>query len=383
MVEKNHTSNNFEQKYNETEKVYVPRTPELLDKFRHESVKRIIQPYLSAPSEPFSLRLRDTEKSGAHKYDATLKTTGKIIEAGKSREEYAGTITDNRFDYYTIDTLPTVRKRRVSPQQKIDIDFFDDGGQWVESEDPVAWNSFLDQHGYRTDDFIDMTGHVPDNELRAHALYRHEHGGHDAFRPYRPFDTDVALDAILPYVKNRVQLSRHRLPVVRMYGRSGSGKSHHLARLRKDLKAAGVSSHLISTDDYNIGMKRLISQNENRMPDNFDHMDVYDIARAREDILALLGGQSIRQYVFDWHTSEPKYQRTVESPDSGVIFVEGIWARSDAFDFADVSLNVDTPLATSLGQRIARDTRERREFADPERSMSYYLEYAEPEYRAI
>lgn len=373
----------FEQNYDETEKVYVPRIPELLDKFRSQAAKRIIQPYLSAPSEPFSLRLRNTEKADTHKFDATLKTSGTIVEAGKSRDEYTGKLTENRFAYYNTDELPTVRKTRVSPLEKIDIDFFDDGEAWVESEDPEAWNRFLDHYSYHADDFIDLTGQVPDNELRAHALYRREHGGRDAFRPYRPFDTDIALEAILPYATSRVQLSRHRLPVVRVFGRSGSGKSYHLAKLRKNLKEAGVSSHLVSTDDYNIGMKQLIEQNKGRIPENFDHMEAYDIIRARKDVHELLDGRPIRQYAFDWQTSEPKYQRTLESPDNGVIFVEGIWARHEAFDFADVSLDVDTPLATSLGQRIVRDAAERREFAEPERSMSYYLEYAEPEYRGL
>lgn len=383
MSEKIPTQNIFDQIYNETEKVYVPRTPELLDKFRSIAPKRILQPYLSDTTEPYSLRLRSTTKSGTKKYDATLKTAGQITAAGKSRSEFTGGLSDERFNYYTAGDLPTVRKTRVLPMESIDIDFFDDGDTWVESENPEAWTRFLDHHRFDTDDFVDMTGHAPDNELRAHVLYRREHGGRNAFATYRPFDTDIALDAILPYAKSRIQLSRGRLTVVRITGRSGSGKSHHLSVLREELKSHDVDSYVISIDDYNIGMKKLLATNNGEYPRDFDLQNVYDIEQARTDLQELLAGRAIRQYAFDWRTSEPRYLRTVDAPGDGtVLFLEGIWARHDAFERADITLDIDTPLATSLGQRITRDMRERAEFAEPEKSMHYYLEHAEPAYRA-
>lgn len=365
---------------NETEKVYVPRRPELLDTFRHESGKRIIQPYLSDPSEPYSLRLRATEKAGTLKFDTTLKSAGEIVADGKSRDEYTAVVSESRFGYYTTDELPTVYKKRVSPLDKIDIDFFDDGDAWIESEDPAAWNLFLDRHGLSDSDFEDMTGRVPDNETRAHELYRRMHEGRSAFRPYQPFDVDLALEGILQATTKH---SRSRLPVVRLYGRSGSGKSRYLSDLRKGLEAHNVPSAVISTDDYNIGTTALTRINGGEHPTNFDTADVYDLGAAWADALRWLHGIPIVERKFDFATSEPKYGEQLAAPADGtVLFIEGLWARHPNFDAADVTYDVATPLATSLGQRITRDTKDRPEFADPSKNLAYYLEHAEPTYRA-
>lgn len=246
MVERINSTKVIDQIYNETEKTYRPRSEQLLERFRSETGKQITQPYLSDPSEPFSLRLRRTITSdGSAKLETTLKSAGEIVADGRSRAEYPGSITTERFDYYTASELPTVRKRRISPLEAIDIDFFESGDVHVESEDPAAWNRFLDHFELRADEFDDVTGLVPDNELLAHINYRRDHGGRSAFSAYRPFDTDIALEAILPYAKSAIQLSRKPLPIVRVYGRSGSGKSHYLATLREKLAAHNVSSAVL------------------------------------------------------------------------------------------------------------------------------------------
>ena len=385
MVEGINNNKNIDQLYNETEKTYRPRSEQLLERFRNEVGKQITQPYLSDPSEPFSLRLRHTTKpDGSTKLETTLKSAGEIVADGKSRAEYSGDITQARFDYYTTDTaLPTVRKRRVSPLEAIDIDFFEGGDVHVESEDPQAWNRFLDHTGLHADEFEDVTSLVPDNELLAHINYRREHGGQSAFAPYRPFDTDIALEAILPCAKSAIQLSRTDVPVVRVYGRSGSGKSHYLATLREKLSAHDVASTVLSTDDYNRGMKALTEMNGGMHPIDFDTSSVYDLEAAHADVLRLLDGETIQKRTIDYTTSEPTSGGELALPQrGGVLFVEGIWARHENFDLADLTFDVGTPIATSIGQRITRDLVARPEFADPSSNLRYYLEHAEPAYRS-
>jgi len=385
MVERLTSKNDFDQKHNETEKTYLPRRAQLLDRFRDHAAKTIQQPYLSHPSEDYSLRLRHTTSaSKPDKIDATLKSRGEIVEAGLSRDEFTAAIAMSRYRYYDRN-LPVVRKQRSSPLEAIDIDYYADGYTHVESEDPAAWRRFLDEFDLADADFEHVTGEVfTDNEWRAHQQYRREHGGREAFSPHREFETDIARETILQYAKSRVNISRGRIPVVRLYGRSGSGKSHQLDLLRAGLSAHDVQSAIISTDDYNVGTTELTRQNGGVHPTNFDHAGVYDLAAVSRDTARLLNGESIRDRRFDFATSEPVYgDERVAPPDNTVLFVEGLWARHDTFDFADLTFEVDTPLATAIGRRITRDLIDRPEFADPSSNLGYYLECAEPEYRGI
>lgn len=382
MAEKLSRTNSIEQNYNETEKTYVPRNPEILRQFLAQSAKTIEQPYLSHPSEPYSLRLRHTTSAKGEKIDATLKSRGEIVDDGLSRSEFTAPINRERYEYYTAEDLPTVRKTRSSPLESIDIDFYPDGYSHVESEDPAAWQRFLDEYALNQEDFIDVTGEIfTDNEWRAHHAYRQEHGGREAFAPHREFETDIAIDAILQYAKSSTQLSRGRLPVVRLYGRSGSGKSHLLDQLRAGLTEHGVSTAVLSTDDYNIGMSRLAQLHGGERPKNLDAADIYDLSGAQADMQHWLNGEPIRARGFDYETNEPVISSEIDAPANGVVFVEGLWARDQRFDMADLTFEIQTPVATAIGQRITRDLAARPEFADPEKNLGYYLEHAEPTYR--
>mgnify|MGYP001123705125 CR=1 FL=1 len=382
MVEKIHTTNSIEQKYNETEKTYLPRRDHILDRFRDHTVKTIQQPYLSHPSEDYSLRLRHTTSQKGTRIDATLKSRGEVVEAGLSRDEFTAPIAINRYTYYN-DNLPAVHKQRSSPLESIDIDFYTDGYTHVESEDPVAWRRFLDEFNLSDADFEDVTGEVfTDNEWRAHQQYRREHGGREALSPQREFESEIALEAILHYAKSRVRVSRGRLPVVRLYGRSGSGKSHQLDLLRDGLREHSVESEVISTDDYNIGIAEITRQSADVPPTNFDHEDVYDLSTAHDDAMKLLAGKPVRDRRYNFTTSEPVFYGERAAPkDGSVLFVEGLWARHSTFDFADLTFEVPTPLATSIGRRITRDLVARPVFANPADNLGYYLEHAEPAYR--
>lgn len=383
MTEKLSVSKNIEQKYNETEKTYVPRDPALLDQFLDYTAKAIQQPYLSHPSEQFSLRLRHTGSEKGVKIDTTLKSRGEIVANGLSRDEFTAPITLDRYGYYRDFDLPTVRKRRSSPLEAIDIDFYAGGYRHIESEDPAAWNRFLDEYGFSQDDFEDVTGEVfTDNEWRAHQSYRREHGGHEALMPYREFETEVALDSILQYAKSRLQISRARIPVVRIYGRSGSGKSYQLDQLRARLAEQGVTTSVISTDDYNVGMTEMTRRNGGEYPTDFEDASIYNLPAVQEDVANWLRGDPIRERTFDFGTSEPVIGGHLPAPQNGsVLFIEGLWARHSAFDHADLSFEVETPMATCIGRRILRDMVSRPEFT-PEANLGYYVEHVEPSYRA-
>lgn len=382
MTEKLSVSKNIEQFYNETEKTYIPRDPALLDRFLDHTAKSIQQPYLSHPSEQFSLRLRHTGSKKGTKIDTTLKSRGEIVTDGLSRDEFTAPITLSRYGYYRDFDLPAVRKRRSSPLDAIDVDFYADGYRHIESEDPVAWNRFLDEFGFSADDFIDVTGEIfTDNEWRAHQSYRREHGGHEALVPYREFETEIALDSILQYAKSRLQISRARIPVVRIYGRSGSGKSYYLDQLRARLSEQGVPSNVISTDNYNIGITEMTRRNGGEHPTDFEDVAIYNLPAVEKDVMSWLRGDSIRERTFDFETSEPVVRSHLPAPQNGsVLFVEGLWARHSAFDHADLSFEVETPMATCIGRRILRDVVSRPEFS-PEANLGYYVEHVEPSYR--
>lgn len=140
----------------------------------------------------------------------------------------------------------------------------------------------------------------------------------------------------------------------------------------------------MSTDDYNRGMSVLTEMNGGNHPTDFDASEVYDLDAAQTDILRWVDGAPIQKRTIDYKTSEPVLGDEMPAPLNGsVLFVEGIWGRHDKFDFADITLDVGTPPATSIGQRITRDLVGRPEFADPSSNLEYYLEHAEPAYRSV
>jgi uridine kinase len=358
--------------YTETERKYLPRFPDKLERFKPGAAV-INQPYLSHPSEGFSLRLRERTKDGNTDHEATLKDMGAIAVHGLQRLEVPGGLSAERYAYYSAD-VPIIRKLRAEPHENVVIDYYEDGLVHVESEDPAAWQHFVQQHGFE-DDFIDVTGdRTYDNEWRAHLDYMRRNKGIDAMKPQPDIDATAVVEQIL---------SKHsgKPLVVAVGGRSGSGKSTLLHEVASQLRRQHIKPAWISTDVYNLGKKRLHEMGGGSWT-NLDSNDAYDLQLCLAHIQMLKGGMVVPKYTFNYAVDEPRVEHVIHPAE--VILVDGIKAHHPELrEIADLSFVVPTPLATSVGRRILRDLRDRPKFADPSKNLGYYLEYAEPEYRAL
>ncbi len=362
----------FEQLYTEREKTFIPIFPEELEHLRDAAVP-IEQPYLSHPSEDFSLRLREvTLPDGTKKYSAGLKNRAKITDNGRERLEVETLIDADLYDYYTQAGVPTVRKFRAHFNDDVIIDFYRDGVA-IEAESPESWAKFTDQFGDR---FVDITGdRIADNEWRAHLEYRRENDGQEALT----LQPELKADSIALDIMRRYTAGERRI-IVQIGGRSGSGKSTIVRKLQAKLAAYGLSSETTSTDDYHRG-KTWLDNYKGSEWNEWDHPVVYNTVALAEDLKRFSDGETIPKLHIDFSVCEPHVIGTIGDVD--VLLVEGIYAGcEDIRDFAHLNYEMTTPLATCIGRRLLRDLRERPQFANPEASLRYMLEQAEPAYRA-
>lgn len=174
-------------------------------------------------------------------------------------------------------------------------------------------------------------------------------------------------------------LQDNKPATVHIGGRSGSGKSTIVREVRTALDALGLTSAVLSTDDYHRGNSWLVAHNNGQDWEHWDAPIVYDTETMAQDLKTLQSGQAIRAREIDWTTVEPHYPGLISPSD--VIVIEGIYARSpDITSEGDLSYEMTTPLATCIGRRLLRDLKERPQFADPVKSLSYMLSEAEPAY---
>ena len=367
------TNKEFEQKLpSETEKKYVPIFPEQLAELR-EVARPIEQFYVSHPSEPFSLRFRETlNENGELIYKATLKDRGTITNEGLERLEVEIAITSELYHYYKTPDVPVVRKLRAEPNHNVAIDFMEDGRVLCESEERAAWTAFTDIYGSM---FMEVTGdRHADNEWHAHFAYRREHNGQEALRPAPDLDIEqIAHETFLAY-------TRHSPVVVRLSGRSGSGKSTIVRQLQAKLQGYGLQSDVISTDDYHRGATWLTNYNNGEPWMQWDHPIVYDTETMAATVQRLLAGEVIPRREIDFSVVEPVYKGSIAP--TPILIIEGIYARSpDLSGFSSLDYEIPTPVATCIGRRLLRDMVERPQFANPADSLRYMLEQAEPMWR--
>lgn len=361
----------FERKDTEIERKLMPIFPELLDGFRQEAVP-IEQYYLSHPSEDFSLRLRETMRTdGSLTYMATLKDRGRLTDNGIERLEVEVDVTPELYAIYKSDDLPTIRKLRFDANRHVSVDYFDDGTVLCEAEDPIAWQSFMDRMPIPT---VDVTGdRHADNEWRAHLAYRRANNGAEALTPAADLDPQQIAHDIWR------QIRANGTAIVRIGGRSGSGKSTIIGQISQHLDALGLERNVISTDDYHRGTTWLDNYKGSPWTE-WDAPIVYDTATMADDIAKLLSGEPISNRQFDFTSAEPKVIGSLQP--TPVLIIEGIYAHSpDIAVDRSLDYTMATPLATCIGRRLLRDMRERPEFADPNASLKYMLEQAEPAYR--
>lgn len=368
------TSNKeFEQKIPiETEKKYLPIFPEQLADLR-EIARPIEQFYVSHPSEPFSLRFRETlDDNGDLVYKATLKDRGALTDEGLKRLEVEIDISPELYQYYKTPDVPVLRKLRATCNNYVAVDFTEDGRVLCESENGVAWTAFTDTRG---NDFMEITGdRHADNEWYAHYKYRREHAGHEALVPAPDLDPSKIAYEIF-------QQHTHRSPViVRLFGRSGSGKSTIVRQVQAELERYELPSDVISTDDYHRGKTWLTAYNNGQPWMQWDHPIVYDTKAMAANIQKLLDGETVPRREIDFGPVEPVYKGDIAPVP--VIIIEGIYARSpDLSGFSALDYEIPTPVATCIGRRLLRDMVERPQFADPAESLRYMLEQTEPMWR--
>ncbi len=372
MIETITSSAEFEQNPSrEIERKYVPLFPSSLIDLREKAMP-IEQFYLSHPREDFSLRFRETFKNGELRYMATLKDRGTITDQGLDRLEVEVEVSPELYRYYKSPDIPYLRKFRTAMNNHVAIDFYDDGYVQLEAEDPIAWTQFTEQHGSH---FVEVTGDKSaDNEWLAHLDYRRQNEGEEALVPQADLDVDVvAMEIAQAYMKSPSV-------VVQLCGRSGSGKSTIVRAVQAKLSGWNIASTVLSTDDYHRGASWLRAHNSGQEWSEWDHPVVYDTATMAQDLQRLKAGEVIQRRTIDFGPCEPVYDGEVRPQP--IIIVEGIYAASPDFnDFDTLRYNIPTPLATCIGRRLLRDLKERPEFANPEKSLKYMLEQAEPAWR--
>ena len=372
VTEKLSSNKEFDSKIQyELERKFIPLFPDQLNRYREESYP-LEQFYVSHPSEEFSLRFRETLKDGELHYEATLKDTGTVGVDGIERMEVPVAVTPELYHFYKTLETPSVRKLRSEPNPKVFIDFYDNGEIQLEAESADEWAKFIKIAG---NTFADITGdRLSSNEWRAHQAFRKNNAGREALVPEPELDPAIIVADI------KQPLETDRPIIVHIGGRSGSGKSTIVKSIRTELEARGISSCVMSTDDYHRGNTWLTNYNGGKPWSHWDDAVVYDTKAMAVDLENLKAGNAIYARSIDWTIVEPSFPGVIQP--CSVIILEGIYALSPDISAAgDLTYEMTTPLATCIGRRLLRDLKERPQFADPSESLSYMLREAEPQYR--
>lgn len=368
----------------ETEVKLRPHSPESFDAFRTKS-KFLTQVYLSHPSEAYNLRVRETLTSdGSATYTATLKDTGTMIDGAKQRLEIETDISPEIFAYYAAqEQFPRIQKQRAKVIDGMTVDWFENGDTLVEIEDTARLlDAFAKGVTVSPNHYQNVSGDPSyDNESRAHSDYFKQTGS-EALLPPTSSIEQLALTAFQEITAHQMTNSSS---VITISGRSGSGKSTLSRQLIERIQAASLASEIVtlSTDDYHRGKTWLDHYNNDEPWSNWDDEIVYDLTALRSDVSALQQGQSIDRRTFNFSTQETE-QTGVIMP-SPIIIIEGIYAGAQNLrEATDLNYEVPTPLATCIGQRIARDREQGRineSLANPQDILRYLLENAEPSYQ--
>ena len=379
-IEQNEKQTNLQ----ETEVKLRPHSPENFDAFRTKS-KFLTQVYLSHPSEAYNLRVRETLTSdGAASYTATLKDAGTITDGAKQRLEIETDISPDTFAYYAAqEQFPKIQKQRAKIIDGMTIDWFENGDTLIEIEDTARLlDAFAKGVTVSPEQYENVSDDpLYDNESRAHSDY-FVRTGSEALLPPATSIEQLALTALQEITAHQIT---NTSSVITISGRSGSGKSTLSGQIIERIQANSPTVEVVtlSTDDYHRGKAWLDRYNNGEPWSDWDNEVVYDLAALSDDIAALQQGESIDRRSFNFSTQET--ERAEKLTPSPIIIVEGIYAGAQCLqEAADLSYEIPTPLATCIGQRIARDRTQGRineSLSNPQDILRYLLENAEPTYQ--
>ena len=134
-------------------------------------------------------------------------------------------------------------------------------------------------------------------------------------------------------VADFIDKNRHKSPIVLLSGPSGSSKTSTATRIQKRLVEMGITAHLLSMDNYFIGLD---DENYPRLDNgrpNLESPDCLDMALLDDHFSKLEAGQDIYVPEYDFHN-----QRRVEGAgtfmdiEPGDVFIfEGIHALNRRF----------------------------------------------------
>lgn len=354
------------------------------------SKQNIEQIYLSHPNEEWSLRVRKTTSGSSDpEYTVTLKSSDDNQgEEALERVEVEAPISEEIFRFFQQqEQLPRLQKYRHLASidcgiPGISVDTIDGiDTLLIEVENPEQHPELIER--CTEEERIKEVTHDTtwQNEYIAHQIFKAEYGC-EALTPKDPLNVVKICHDI---VRHRVEKSTVNPTIISLRGRSGSGKTTFAHELQQALTGHGMSSAIVTTDDYNRGitaLNQLLGHEEWR--GNWDEHMIYDTALLAQELEACIThGEPIPQRSFDFITEEP--QLTGEYyPKSQIVIVEGIFAHSSNITpLLALQYEMTTPLATCIGRRLIRDlsTRKNSEFQDPAELLRYQLEVAERMYQ--
>lgn len=364
----------------ETEKQFTLVEPFFFDFLKHQcEVQYIEQIYVSNPSEPYSLRLRQTTlPDGQTSYSSTLKERGRVVPNGLRRQETPTQISKSSYEFYQSQSdNPRLFKQRAMPAPGVSVDWIDGWDQPIVEIEDFGTNEeaqFFYQM-YR-DQLVDKSGDKEvDSEYIAHVLS----GKNPNAEADKKLDAGIIAGEILAYQRAGVKNL-----VVGISGRSGSGKTTMANEVEQILASKQISSALVATDSYHFG-KRHLDGLFNSLWTNWDSAETYDTKTMAFDLWTLLQGNPIDRREFDFRAEEPVMNGVINPAD--VIIVEGIHAGSPDLDkVRRLHFNMPTPIATCIGRdldRLRRLGRANGSIGSPEARLRYQIEVAEPTYQSL
>lgn len=356
------------------------RRDDLITRFRDKAVEQIRKLNLNNQNEQYKLWMYRRISPEGTTHETILKDKGTYQDYGLEKAEFRGLVYPEVFDYYDND-VPSLSHFRYRPNNHVSLDFSESGEiMRAESDNPGAWEHFIRVERLQKHFYVATGNLMADSEWLAHTTFKNQHSGREAF----PLVEKPEVSTMFEEIK---QVSRVvQKPVVMMGGRSGSGKSFTVRELQKKLLSHKIKPTVVSIDDYNRGrthLYRLAQRRGQHRWVNYESKEVYNVPLFMKEFASLLAGQPIPRRKFNYDTEESEIIGMIDPNDFDVYIIEGIMATDPRLrGLADLSYEVSTLTATSLGQRSFRDYDERPQFGHPRKNAPYYMTFAEPAFLA-